>query len=51
LEKLGAKVASSVSAKTNFLVCNEESGSSKYVQAKKLGIPILTEAQLVEMLS
>ncbi|MEY3902892.1 MAG: hypothetical protein RL189_2198 [Pseudomonadota bacterium] len=51
LEKLGAKVASSVSAKTSYLVCNEESGSSKYVQAKKLGIPILTEAQLVEMLS
>lgn len=51
LERLGAKVASSVSGKTHYLVCNEESTSSKFVQAKKLGIPILKEAELQEMLS
>lgn len=51
LERLGAKVASSVSGKTHYLVCNEESASSKFVQAKKLGIPILKEAELQEMLS
>ncbi|NBO37112.1 NAD-dependent DNA ligase LigA [bacterium] len=50
LEKVGAKVASSVTSKTNFLVCNEESGSSKFVQARKLGIPILTEHQLNDLL-
>lgn len=50
LERVGAKVASSVTSKTNFLICNEESGSTKYQQAKKLGIPVLTESQLVEML-
>ena len=51
LEKIGAKVASSVTGKTHYLVCNEESSSSKFVQAKKLGIPILKEAELVEMLT
>ncbi|MEY2988576.1 MAG: hypothetical protein RJB13_2097 [Pseudomonadota bacterium] len=51
LEKIGAKVASSVTGKTHFLVCNEESSSSKYVQAKKLGIPVLKETELVEMLA
>jgi DNA ligase (NAD+) len=51
LEQLGAKVAGAVTAKTNFLVCNEESGSAKYTQAKKLGIPVLTEEQLAEMLN
>lgn len=50
LERIGAKVASSVTTKTNFLVCNEESGSSKYVQAKKLGVPILKEIELIELL-
>lgn len=51
LEKLGAKVASSVTGKTHFLVCNEESGSSKFVQAKKLGVPIIKESELNEMLA
>lgn len=50
LEKVGAKVASSVTSKTHYLVCNEESSSSKYVQAKKLGIPVLNEEQLVDLL-
>ncbi|NBW81252.1 NAD-dependent DNA ligase LigA [bacterium] len=50
LERVGAKVASSVTSKTHYLVCNEESGSSKFVQAKKLGIPILNEDRLQELL-
>jgi len=51
LETVGAKVVSSVSSKTHYLVCNEESGSSKFVQAKKLGIPVMSEAELNTMLS
>lgn len=51
LELVGAKVGSSVSAKTSFLVCNEESGSSKFVQARKLGVPILSEQQLADLLA
>lgn len=46
LESLGAKVTGSVSDKTDFLVCNEESGSKKYIQAKSLGVPIISEETL-----
>jgi DNA ligase (NAD+) len=51
LEGIGAKVAGAVTSKTNFLVCNEASGSNKFTQAKKLGIPVLTEEQLAELLN
>ena len=50
LEKIGAKVVSSVTAKTNFLVCNEASSSSKYKDAQKLGIPIVSEIELSQLL-
>lgn len=50
LEQVGAKVTDSVSSKTDFLVCNEASGSKKYTQALTLGVPILTEEQLLERL-
>ena len=46
LEKIGAKVVSTVSSATHFLICNEASTSSKYKQAQKLLIPILTEENL-----
>ena len=42
----GGKPVSSVSAKTDFLVCNEKSNSSKYLKAEKLGIKIITEDEL-----
>ena len=47
----GGKVTSSVSSKTDYLVNNDiDSTSSKNLQAKELGIPIITEEQLMEML-
>lgn len=41
----GGACSSSVSKKTDYLVCNEESSSSKYVSAKGLGIKIITEEE------
>ena len=50
IETLGGKVSGSVSAKTTYLVNNDvNSVSSKNVKAKSLGIPIITEKQLIEM--
>ena len=49
IEKLGGKVASSISGKTNYLINNDvESTSSKNLSAKKLGIPILSEENFLE---
>lgn len=49
---LGGKVSNSVSAKTNYLVNNDvNSTSSKNKKAKDLGIPIITENELLTMIS
>ncbi len=51
LEALGAKVTDSVSAKTTGLVVGEEPGASKLTKAQKAEVPILTEADLVDLLA
>jgi DNA ligase (NAD+) len=50
VESLGAKVSGSVSSKTNYLVCNEDAGSSKSQKAKELGVEVITEAQFNAMI-
>ena len=50
LEALGAKVSDSVSSKTTGLVVGEEPGKSKLTKAEKLGVPLLTEADLKKLL-
>jgi DNA ligase (NAD+) len=50
LEALGAKVTGSVSAKTTGLVVGEEPGASKLTKAQKAEVPILSEAELLQLL-
>lgn len=50
LEKAGAKVAGSVSKKTDFVVAGSDAGS-KLIKAEELGVPIIDEAAMLELLS
>ena len=49
LKAMGAKVSGSVSKKTSFVVAGEDAGS-KYDKAVALGVPVLDEAQLLNLL-
>ena len=49
IEKQGGKCSGSVSKKTSYVVAGEEAGS-KLDKANELGITVITEAQLLEMI-
>ncbi len=50
IEERGGKVSGSVSSKTDYLINNDvTSGSGKNKKAKELGIPIISEAEFMEM--
>jgi DNA ligase (NAD+) len=49
IEAAGGKVSSAVSSKTSYLVVGEDSGS-KLSKAKVLGVSVLNEDQLLEIL-
>ncbi|MCE7529103.1 NAD-dependent DNA ligase LigA [Polynucleobacter sp. IMCC 29146] len=49
LEKAGAKVAGSVSAKTNYVVAGADAGS-KLAKAKELGLAVIDEAEMLALL-
>jgi DNA ligase (NAD+) len=50
LEAAGAKVAGSVSKKTDYVVAGEEAGS-KLDKAQELGVAVIDEAQMLALLS
>ena len=52
IESLGGKVSGSVSVKTSYLVTNDsDSTSSKCKKAKQLSVPIISEKELLSMIS
>ncbi|MFM8735635.1 MAG: NAD-dependent DNA ligase LigA [Pirellulales bacterium] len=50
IRKAGGRASSSVSKKTDYLVAGEEAGS-KLATAKKLGVPVIDEAGLRDLLA
>ena len=49
LEKAGAKVAGSVSKKTDYVVAGADAGS-KLTKAEELGVPVIDEAGMLDLL-
>ena len=50
IEGMGGKVTGSVTGNTSFLINNDsKSSSSKNKTAAKLGIPVITEEEFLEM--
>jgi DNA ligase (NAD+) len=50
IEQNGGKILSSISAKLNYLVAGDNMGPAKLEKAQKLNIPIISDAELMEMI-
>lgn len=48
--ELGARVQTSVSGKTDYLVCGENVGATKLAKADKAGAQVLTEADYIQLI-
>jgi len=51
IESYGGKLLSSISAKLDYLVAGDKMGPAKLAKAEKLGIPIISEAALLELMA
>jgi DNA ligase (NAD+) len=50
IEDNGGKVTGSISKKTSYIVAGDNMGPSKKEKAEKLGVPIISENEFIEML-
>lgn len=50
IKQNGGKVSGSVSKKTSYVVAGDEAGS-KLTKAKELGVPVITEEELINMIN
>ncbi|MCS4227396.1 DNA ligase (NAD+) [Sphingobacterium sp. BIGb0165] len=50
IESNGGKILSSISAKLNYLVAGDKMGPSKLAKAEKLGVPMINEKDLLDLI-
>ena len=50
IEDNGGKVTGSISKKTNYIIAGDNMGPSKKEKAEKLGVPIISEIDFIELL-
>ncbi|MGB1307644.1 MAG: NAD-dependent DNA ligase LigA [Oceanihabitans sp.] len=50
IEDNGGKVSSSISSKTSFIVAGDKMGPSKKEKAEKIGVPLITEQEFLQMI-
>lgn len=51
IERHGGRNASSISSKTSFVLAGENMGPSKLEKARKLGVPVISEQEFLEMIA
>ena len=51
IETNGGKISSSISSNTNYLVAGNNLGPAKFAKANDLGIPIINEVSLIDLIS
>ena len=51
IEENGGKISSSISSKTNYLVAGKNIGPSKFNKANELGVPVINEVSLNDLIS
>ena len=51
IEINGGKISTSISSKTSYLVAGSNLGSTKYAKANNLGVPIINEVSLIDLIS
>jgi DNA ligase (NAD+) len=49
IESHGGKVSGSISSKTSYLLAGAESGPAKQKKAEELGVEVISEQALIEM--
>ncbi|MCK4240956.1 MAG: hypothetical protein KAX30_04980, partial [Candidatus Atribacteria bacterium] len=50
ISRLGGRITSSVSEKTDYVVAGEDPGS-KYQKAQKIGVPIINEEEFKKLIA
>ena len=51
IEKNGGKISSSISSRTNYLLAGKNIGPSKLNKANELGVPVINEVSLIDLIS